>query len=62
MNATIASAVTRHLLTAVGGGLLVKYGADGATVDAIIGGISSLAGLVWSIMDKSQSASQQKMN
>lgn len=61
MNATIASAVTRHVLTAVGGGLVVKYGIDGATFDAIIGGLSALVGLVWSIMDKRQ-ATQGGLN
>ena len=52
MNATIISALVRHLLTAVGGGLAVKYGIDGATLDAIVGGASALAGVVWSLYDK----------
>ena len=52
MNATIISALVRHLLTAVGGGLAVKYGIDGATLDAIVGGASALVGVVWSLYDK----------
>lgn len=52
MNATIIQAVVRHLLTAVAGGFFVKYGVDGGTQDAIIGGVSAIAGLGWSIFDK----------
>lgn len=52
MNATIVQAVVRHVLTAVAGGLFVKYGVDGATQDAVIGGISAVVGLAWSIFDK----------
>lgn len=52
MNATIVAAVVRHLLTAVGGGISVKYGVDGATVETIAGGLAALAGLIWSIADK----------
>lgn len=52
MNATIVSAIVRHLLTAIGGGLAVKYGVDGEAVDAIAGGAAALAGVIWSIADK----------
>lgn len=52
MNATIVSAVARHILTAVAGGMAMKYGVDGATADAIIGGLSALVGVGWSIWDK----------
>jgi hypothetical protein len=52
MNATIVSAIVRHLLTAIGGGLAVKYGVDGESVDAIAGGAAALAGVIWSIADK----------
>ena len=54
MNATIVSAVVRHVLTAIGGGLVVKYGIDGDAVNAIVGGLSSAAGLAWSLWDKKQ--------
>lgn len=52
MNATMISAVVRHVLTAIAGGMAVKYGVDGVTVDAIVGGIAAAAGLGWSILDK----------
>jgi hypothetical protein len=52
MNSTMVTAVVRHILTAVAGGFFVKYGVDGGTQDAIIGGISAVAGLGWSIFDK----------
>ncbi len=52
MNATIISAVVRHLLTAFGGGLVVKYQIDGGAWEAIIGGVSALAGLGWSVAEK----------
>lgn len=52
MNATIVAALARHILTAAAGGMAVKYGVDGGTLDAIIGGFAALAGVGWSIMDK----------
>lgn len=52
MNATIIQAIVRHLLTAVAGGFAVKYGIDGGTMDAIIGGASAAAGVGWSVWDK----------
>ena len=55
MNATVVAAVVRHVLTAVAGGMVVKYGVDGATADAIIGGIAAAAGLGWSLLDKRKS-------
>jgi hypothetical protein len=52
MNATIVSALARHILTAAAGGFAVKYGVDGGTLDAIIGGFAALAGVGWSVLDK----------
>ena len=52
MNATIIQALVRHLLTALAGGFFVRYGVDGATQDVIIGGVSAIAGLGWSLWDK----------
>jgi hypothetical protein len=54
MNATIIQALVRHLLTALAGGFAVKYGVDGGTMDAVIGGASAAAGLGWSLWDKRQ--------
>ena len=52
MNPVLVQAVVRHILTAVAGGFAVKYGVDGSTMDAIIGGLTALAGVGWSVYDK----------
>jgi len=52
MNSTIVQALVRHLLTTVGGGFLVSFGIAGATLDAVVGAVSTLAGVAWSIYDK----------
>jgi len=52
MNSVLIQAVVRHILTALAGGFAVKYGVDGATMDAIIGGVAAAAGVGWSIYDK----------
>lgn len=52
MNASIISSLVRHILTAIAGGLAVKYGIDGSTMDAIVGGASAAAGVAWSVYDK----------
>jgi hypothetical protein len=54
INATIVQALVRHLLTALAGGMAVKYGVDGGTMDAIVAGFSALAGVGWSVYDKHQ--------
>lgn len=52
MNATMVSAIVRHLLTGVAGAYAVQYGIDGDTMNAIIGGIAAAAGVGWSMLDK----------
>ena len=52
MNATIISALVRHLLTALGGGFAVKYGIDGGDLNAIAGGVATAAGVAWSVYEK----------
>lgn len=52
MNATIIQAVVRHILTAAGGGMAVAWGLDGETWQGVVGAISTLAGLLWSVYDK----------
>ncbi len=52
MSATIISALVRHILTALAGGFAVRYGIDGGTMDAIIGGAAAAAGVGWSVYDK----------
>lgn len=62
MNATIVQAIVRHLLTTVGGGFLMSFGLTGGTLDAVVGAISTLAGVAWSLYDKrgQQPAVQQQ--
>lgn len=55
MNATIVQAIVRHLLTTVGGGFLMSFGITGGTLDAVVGALSTLAGVAWSLYDKKQS-------
>ncbi len=52
MNAMVIQALVRHVLTAVAGGFAVKYGVDGGTLDAIVGGAAALAGVGWSVWEK----------
>lgn len=52
MNATVISALARHILTAVGGGFFAAWGLDGESVDAVIGAAATLIGVAWSVYDK----------
>jgi hypothetical protein len=52
MNATIIASLVRHILTAVGGGFFVSWGLDGDAVNAVVGAVSTLAGIGWSVWDK----------
>ena len=52
LTSTVVTALVRHLLTAVAGGFAVKYGIDGSTMDAIVGGLTALSGVAWSLYDK----------
>lgn len=52
MNATIIQAIVRHLLTTVGGSFLMSFGLTGGTLDAVVGAVSTLAGVAWSLYDK----------
>lgn len=54
MNSAVLQSIVRHILTALGGALAVKYGVDGDTLNAIVGGASALAGVAWSVYDKRQ--------
>lgn len=54
MNATMITALVRHALTTVGGGLLVSWGLDGDTINAVAGAVATLAGVAWSVWDKRQ--------
>jgi hypothetical protein len=52
MNAAMITATIRHILTALAGGLAVKYGIDGGTLDVVISGIAAAGGLGWSLWTK----------
>lgn len=52
MNQAIITSLARHILTATAGAFLLKYGIDGTTIDAIVGGLSALIGVGWSIFEK----------
>lgn len=52
MTTVLIQLLVRHILTAIAGGYAVKYGVDGGTLDAIIGGAAAAAGVGWSIYDK----------
>jgi hypothetical protein len=54
MNAIIIRAVVRHLLTTVGGGFLMSFGITGGTLEAVVGAISTLVGVAWSLYEKRQ--------
>lgn len=56
MNAAIATALLRHVLTAVGGALASRYAIDGASIEAIAGGIAAAVGVAWSLWDKRRQA------
>jgi hypothetical protein len=44
--------IVRHTLTFVGGIVVMKGLVDEATVTEIIGGVMTLTGTIWSIIDK----------
>lgn len=54
ITSAMVQAIVRHILTLVAGGYFVKYGVDGETQNAIISGLTALAGVGWSLYDKKQ--------
>lgn len=58
MNSTVVTAVVRHVLTAVGGGLFASFGITGSSLEAVVGAVSTLVGVAWSIYDKKKNAAQ----
>lgn len=46
--------ITRHVLTFLGGVLITKGLVDEATATEIIGGLITLAGTIWSVIDKNK--------
>jgi glucose uptake protein GlcU len=47
--------ITRHALTFIGGIVVMKGLIDEATLTEIIGGLITLAGTIWSVIDKNKS-------
>ena len=61
MNPILVQAIVRHLLTAVGGGFFASFGITGSTLEAVVGAVSTLAGVAWSLYDKrSQQQTEQQ--
>lgn len=52
MNATMFAALVRHFLTGIAGGFAVQYNIDGQSLDAVVAGVSALAGIAWSLLEK----------
>lgn len=46
--------ILRHGLTFIGGLLIMKGVADEAAVEEVIGGVITLAGTIWSIVEKNK--------
>ncbi len=51
--------VIRHVLTFVGGGLVLLGYSDDAMIQELIGGVMALVGTVWSILDKKEVTSHE---
>lgn len=54
MQMTFFLAMLRHLLTFGGGALAAKGYVDSGTVEAITGAVLTIAGAVWSVVEKKQ--------
>jgi hypothetical protein len=52
MNVQIIAALSRHILTTIGGVFAAKYGIDGDTIDAVAGAVATLLGFGLSVYDK----------
>lgn len=46
--------IVRHSLTFIGGLLIMKGIVDDATLNEVVGGIITLAGTIWSIVEKNK--------
>jgi len=47
--------IVRHAVTFIGGILVMKGLVDDSLVQEILGGVTTLAGAIWSIVDKNKS-------
>jgi hypothetical protein len=59
MNEIVVTALVRHVLTAVSGALVVRYGIDGNALELIAGGVAGAAGIAWSLWDKRRKRERQ---
>ena len=48
----VVAGVVRHVLTVMGGALMMSWGIDGGTWEAVAGAIATLTGFGWSLWDK----------
>ena len=46
--------IIRHTLTFVGGILVMKGIVDNSTLEALVSGILTITGLIWSVVDKNK--------
>lgn len=56
MNKEQILGIVRHSLTFIGGLLVMKGLVDESTVNEIIGGVITLTGTIWSIVEKNKAA------
>jgi hypothetical protein len=56
MNKEQILGIVRHSLTFIGGLLVMKGLVDESTVSEIIGGVITLTGTIWSIVEKNKAA------
>jgi hypothetical protein len=54
MNKEQVIGIIRHSLTFIGGLLIMKGVTDEATLNEVIGGVITLAGTIWSIVEKNK--------
>jgi hypothetical protein len=54
MNKEQILGIVRHILTFAGGFLVVRGKIDESTLTEVVGSVVTLAGLVWSVLDKNK--------
>lgn len=54
MNQNQILGIARHILTFVGGFLVVRGTIDESTLTELVGSVITLAGLIWSVVDKKE--------
>ncbi len=60
MNRDLIFALIRHLLTFVGSLLVTKGVIDAGQAETVVGAAVSLAGVIWSVLDKKKLADAAK--